>query len=141
MYPVGIPLLYAYILWKNRDSLNPRVLAGGNADEDVSPGPAFSPWTKKDYYLDKESMAELHELLRKRKENPDLVPSMFLWKDFGERPSKAWVLDSLLKAEQTLWFSNNSARNVSSDPLQSYDTLNGVRRCPRLKSMETGGRD
>lgn len=33
----------------------------------------------------KESAEELEERLEMRKQNPDLVPSMFLWKDFGER--------------------------------------------------------
>lgn len=35
----------------------------------------------------KESRAELKERLRKRSQNSDLSPSMFLWKDFGERPA------------------------------------------------------
>ncbi len=30
------------------------------------------------------SPAELEERIEKRRQNPDLVPSMFLWKDFGE---------------------------------------------------------
>ena len=60
VYPVGIPVLYAYILWINRESLNPEIETG------------------------KVSPAQLEEILEKRRENPELVPSMFLWKDFGE---------------------------------------------------------
>lgn len=82
MYPVGIPLLYAYILWINRDSLNPRVQTDANAGE--SSGPTFS-FLAKDDRLTKESMEELNEKLERRMQNPNLVPSMFLWKDFGEK--------------------------------------------------------
>lgn len=84
MYPVGIPLLYGYILWRNRDSLNPRVQADTNADERAGTGSVFSFLSKGDP-LTKESMEELQERLAKRKQNPALVPSMFLWKDFGEQ--------------------------------------------------------
>ncbi len=59
-YPIGIPVLYGYVLWTNRESLNPTAQA-----KNVSP-------------------AELEEIMLKRVENPDLVPSMLLWKDFGE---------------------------------------------------------
>ena len=89
MYPVGIPLLYAYILWTNRDSLNPRVQTDANADE--SSGPTFSFLAKGDP-LTKESMEELNEKLEKRMQNPNLVPSMFLWKDFGEKSLVAGLL-------------------------------------------------
>ena len=73
VYPIGIPLLYAYILWKNRDSLNPRPRAsagGESGSEDGSPA---------------KTQETLEETLKRRRENPDLVPSMFLWKDFGEK--------------------------------------------------------
>jgi len=60
VYPVGIPVLYGYILWINRESLNPKI-----ETDEVAP-------------------AQLEAILQKRRENPDLVPSMFLWKDFGE---------------------------------------------------------
>ena len=86
VYPVGIPVLYAYILWKHRESLNPRVQTDGDERPGASSGPAFS-LLKKTEYLTKETAEELHERLEKRKQNPDLVPSMFLWKDFGEEPT------------------------------------------------------
>ncbi|CAM9909015.1 unnamed protein product [Ectocarpus sp. 4 AP-2014] len=72
VYPIGIPLLYAFILWRNRDSLNPRAnySTGLELDGDMSEGP-------------RETEEELQDRLEKRRQNPDLVPSMFLWKDFG----------------------------------------------------------
>lgn len=73
MYPIGIPLLYAFILWVNRGSLNPtiqpEVFAGADGDE-------------QDISL-KHEADDLQKRLERRRQNPDLVPSMFLWKDFG----------------------------------------------------------
>lgn len=80
MYPVGIPLLYACILWRSRSALNPP--ARDNADDSTSS--AFGLLAMGGYNA-KESAEELEERLRQRKQNPDLAPSMFLWKDFGER--------------------------------------------------------
>lgn len=37
--------------------------------------------------LSEKERKELDERIRMRKQNPDLVPSMFLWKDFGEAPA------------------------------------------------------
>eukprot|EP00903_Cladosiphon_okamuranus_P012166 g11413.t1 len=77
IYPIGIPLLYAYILWVNRESLNPRVEAvirpepDGEIAKGVTPFPFLAP------------QEDLKERIEKRRQNPDLVPSMFLWKDFG----------------------------------------------------------
>lgn len=73
VYPIGIPLLYAFILWVNRGSLNPRVQAEVCAEADGG---------KNDIFLKKEE-GDLQERLERRRQNPDLVPSMFLWKDFG----------------------------------------------------------
>lgn len=81
VYPVGIPLLYAFILWINRESLNPRIESAEMVDAD-SVAPRVR--VKTEYGGAKESPEELEERLKKRMENPDLVPSMFLWKDFGE---------------------------------------------------------
>lgn len=79
MYPIGIPLLYAIVLWKNRHFLNPTVQADvGLGVEDRGRTRTFS---RRNITSDE----DLKERLRKRRENPDLVPSMFLWKDFGER--------------------------------------------------------
>ncbi|CAM9106040.1 unnamed protein product, partial [Hapterophycus canaliculatus] len=74
VYPVGIPLLYAFILWKNRHSLNPRVGAVvGPVDGEMS--------------MSGRSLGggpdTLEEKLERRRQDPNLVPSMFLWKDFG----------------------------------------------------------
>ena len=78
MYPIGIPLLYAYILWRNRESLNPCAQT-----PDTSSRSRLSISTRSEYPV-RESQAALEERIEKRRQNPDLVPSMFLWKDFGE---------------------------------------------------------
>ncbi len=81
MYPIGIPLLYAYILWKNRESLNPsQALKEFPRPESESEGEAAESGGRS---LPNEPEG-LKEKLEKRRQNPDLVPSMFLWKDFGE---------------------------------------------------------
>jgi len=77
VYPIGIPLLYAYILWKSRDSLNPR-RAQATLQLESGGGSAMSGLS-----LSNES-EDLKERIEKRADNPDLVPSMFLWKDYGE---------------------------------------------------------
>eukprot|EP00903_Cladosiphon_okamuranus_P012164 g11411.t1 len=76
VYPVGIPLLYAYILWVNRESLNPRVEAVVLLEPD---GQA----AKEGAASVAQQQEDLQERIEKRRQNPDLVPSMFLWKDFG----------------------------------------------------------
>ncbi|CAM9843693.1 unnamed protein product [Scytosiphon promiscuus] len=78
VYPVGIPLLYAFILYINRESLNPRVQVAEAVDPDSDSSRKAKP-----EHAPKETAEELEERLKKRMENPDLVPSMFLWKDFG----------------------------------------------------------
>lgn len=89
VYPVGIPLLYAFILWRNRESLNPRAVTvaattGSRPDEEAA---------KSDSTLEEqEQELGLEERLERRAQNPELVPSMFLWKDFGEGPRVVrWV--------------------------------------------------
>lgn len=44
-----------------------------------------------------EELHELEEIVKARRENPRLVPSMFLWKDFGE---SAGVLGTCLTLVQ-----------------------------------------
>lgn len=86
MYPVGIPLLYFTILWKNRHLLNPSVRANPETDEHGQPASADSiaPATITQTVLSPELARELEERVKMRKLNPDLMPSMFLWRDFGE---------------------------------------------------------
>ena len=98
MYPVGIPVLYAVILWKNRQLLNPRIRTEpSGADEaatrahstgrDGIPSNVLSITSKgqtKNRYTFHE-LQELDEKVKARRANPELIPSMFLWKDFGER--------------------------------------------------------
>ncbi|CAN0419853.1 unnamed protein product [Pylaiella littoralis] len=86
VYPIGIPLLYAYILWINRESLNPSVKPANVVVETGLDGAPAAPERMvgtHDVACDEGSTAKLEERLRKRRQNPDLVPSMFLWKDFG----------------------------------------------------------
>lgn len=75
LYPIGIPVLYALILWKNRHSLNPRVQP--NVDEDSGGG-------KVPKEAQQTASETLGAKLVKRSKNPDLMSSMFLWKDFSE---------------------------------------------------------
>ena len=111
VYPVGIPALYAYILWKNRHLLNPRIYT----DDDTAPGVTRADSASGDENpaavlcvkakgqakkrLSLEEMEELEEKVQARRENPELVPSMFLWKDFGETlqgypvpPEDCWLI-------------------------------------------------
>lgn len=82
VYPIGIPLLYAFILWVNRESLNPRVQAVAGPEPD---GETALPKGSSLPVKPQEEEEDLQERIEKRRQNPDLVPSMFLWKDFGER--------------------------------------------------------
>lgn len=98
VYPVGIPVLYAVILWQNRELLNPRThtTPGGvdgtatiadTADGDATPSSSIRSVmsTGKAHVLPcSQEMQELAEKVNARREHPELVPSMFLWKDFGE---------------------------------------------------------
>lgn len=102
MYPVGIPALYAYILWSHRSELNPVLsqskLAEAKADEGGHE--SFDSGVKRT--LDRAALWEEEEMLRQkvlaRKQNPDLVPSMFLWKDFGEyRQARVQTLSSSIE--------------------------------------------
>ncbi|CAM9547013.1 unnamed protein product, partial [Laminaria digitata] len=70
VYPIGIPVLYAVILWNSRELLNPRIHAGvkveasGTDQATTTAGFAFN------------------ETVNARRDHPELMPSMFLWKDF-----------------------------------------------------------
>lgn len=99
VYPIGIPILYAVILWKNRELLNPRIdtvpagvdeeetrVNAGSGDDLLSTMPVLCISSKsqaKNSYSSEE-LQELAEKVKARREHPKLVPSMFLWKDFGE---------------------------------------------------------
>ena len=81
VYPIGIPLLYAFILWVNRESLNPRVAAA----DDAAPEAEGEATAAKPAPV---ALDDLQRKLEERQKNPDLAPSMFLWKDFGERSTR-----------------------------------------------------
>lgn len=102
VYPVGIPALYAAILWKHRELLNPRKnaivgVSPGAAEEAAAPkagpaegvrigSPTFRP-ASLDQTGDALSPYEFQtfqERVRARKTHPQLAPSAFLWRDFGE---------------------------------------------------------
>ena len=97
VYAIGIPLLYAFILWTKRHLLNPALAAAarveqeqqtkeGKEDGQEIEGVGESKTDgqrKKDLSLLEEE--ELKKMVKLRKTNPELVPSMFLWKDFCEK--------------------------------------------------------
>ena len=93
VYPVGIPVLYATILWKNRKLLNPRLHT--TPDEATRAEPdrrddmpstilCITPKGQARSSYSYEELQELQAKVEARREHPKLVPSMFLWKDFGE---------------------------------------------------------
>ncbi len=102
VYPVGVPSLYLFILWANRDSLNPSLKArsksggteekqgnetAGGLETDLSPESSGWVWTGRGGSVKVMTLQESQELEKRindRRTNPDLAPSMFLWKDFGE---------------------------------------------------------
>ncbi|CAN0016842.1 unnamed protein product, partial [Sphacelaria rigidula] len=79
VYPIGIPLLYFFILWTNRESLNPTLEARKRAETEA----AAELEAAAEAGDSMEEAEKLEERIRQRRQNPDLVPSMFLWKDFG----------------------------------------------------------
>lgn len=102
MYPVGIPLVYIFILWINRRSLNPRVHM-----EKVKPAELeelsdeyFMERAESDVKQNQQSTTtvsaelerELEKFVRKRRQNPALVASMFLWKDYGDDMGCRWCM-------------------------------------------------
>ncbi|CAN0492669.1 unnamed protein product, partial [Laminaria digitata] len=60
VYPIGIPALFLFVLWTKRELLNPRVYSGGKPEGDG-----------------------VNNRVKARMEHPELVPFMFLWRDFG----------------------------------------------------------
>ena len=100
VYPVGIPVLYAVILWKNRKLLNPRIhFDSDGADEgstraDPAGGDGTLATLSRGQAKRRHSHLELQELAKRVKErraNPKLAPSMVLWKDFGESWTVIWL--------------------------------------------------
>ena len=97
MYPIGIPLLYAFILWKNRHLLNPTLAAAARAEQERQAGDGKESDQKSEdvdqsniggqrmKHLSLLQKEELEKKVKLRRTNPELVPSMFLWKDFGEK--------------------------------------------------------
>ena len=104
VYPIGIPILYAIILWSNRELLNPSIVRckpeTDSADESTTDSSAVLCATSKgrkvknDY--SPQELQELEERVQARKGHPALVPSMFLWKDFGESRRSCQTITCLL---------------------------------------------
>lgn len=107
VYPFGIPALYAAILWRKRELLNPRLqaivieapLSGGASDEAgrradsaaLRTGAQSSVIRSGSRYHNTDDdtpprtdWREFNDRVKARKEHPELAPSMFLWRDFGE---------------------------------------------------------
>jgi len=89
--------MYAFILWKNRHLLNPTLAAAARAEEERKAGISQASDLEGDDFeeskksargdkkrLSPEEEEELEKMVESRRTNPELVPSMFLWKDFGE---------------------------------------------------------
>lgn len=101
MYPIGIPVLYSVFLWKHRELLNPRVYVDAKSEandageestrarlargDDTQSATLLAPSNlQHTKYLFLLELQQLEERVEARKEHPELVPFMFLWKDFGE---------------------------------------------------------
>lgn len=102
VYPIGIPALYFFVLWRKRHLLNPRIdsgdkYEGDNAIDEVSGAdfvqrkddPSVILLTASNgqakAYWPPQQLKELDERVKARAEHPELTPFMFLWRDFGER--------------------------------------------------------
>ncbi|CAN0013701.1 unnamed protein product [Ectocarpus sp. 6 AP-2014] len=120
VYPVGIPLLYAFILWQNRESLNPRVKTGAVVN------PRADGSTDRITY--KANSEDLEEKLEKRRRNPDLIPSMFLWKDFGPEIYYYEVVECgrrILLTGVLVFISPNTAAQVAAACMFAFVSLLG----------------
>ncbi|CAM9190499.1 unnamed protein product [Ectocarpus sp. 8 AP-2014] len=121
VYPVGIPLLYAFILWRNRESLNPCVKTGAVVNPRADGSTARITF-KAEYSED------LEEKLEKRRRNPDLIPSMFLWKDFGPEIYYYEVVECgrrILLTGVLIFISPNTAAQVAAACMFAFVSLLG----------------
>ncbi|CAM9941933.1 unnamed protein product, partial [Ectocarpus sp. 12 AP-2014] len=121
LYPVGIPLLYAFILWQNRESLNPRVKTGAVVNPRADGSTARITYKAK--YAE-----DLEEKLEKRRRNPDLIPSMFLWKDFGPEIYYYEVIECGRRTLLTgvlIFISPNTAAQVAAACMFAFVSLLG----------------
>lgn len=121
VYPIGVPAMYAAILWKKRHLLNPRAhtitISEPDRGEDTATTAeaaggvgififsrvfriASRDQTKREF--SPQELEVLEQKVRARVEHPELAASMLLWKDFGEGwksiqfPSSGLGLGSLL---------------------------------------------
>lgn len=87
VYPVGIPTVYAIILWKNREILNPQQQSSApsqtarDGEQDVSIARRLRSWMKTKAPRSSEDATKKSD---KRRLVPELAPSMLLWKDYCE---------------------------------------------------------
>lgn len=101
MYPVGIPALYAVILWRKRDFLNPRrnstamsehegtdeIFTGDDSARGAgNPLSLLQTASRGQSYMElsPQELKEFNERVRARRDHPELIPTVFLWKTFGE---------------------------------------------------------
>ena len=101
MYPIGIPVLYAVILWRKRELLNPRVHTTVMVEPEDTDGTSTAagstnsagifflfcragPTAQTNNEMSPQELQEFKERVKTRRNHPELAPSMFLWKDFGE---------------------------------------------------------
>lgn len=97
MYPIGIPVLYIAILWNNRELLNPRIATTSDEANEATPEAKLgsgddmpfeilrlTPTDRARYSYYSEELQELQGKVKARRDHPKLIPSMFLWKDYGK---------------------------------------------------------
>lgn len=102
VYPIGIPVLYFFALWRKRELLNPRIYSASNNEEREGTGedateagivegnntPSVVQLTASNgqtkAYWSPQELKELDKRVKARTVHPELVPIMFLWRDFGE---------------------------------------------------------
>ncbi|CAM9662612.1 unnamed protein product, partial [Choristocarpus tenellus] len=89
VYPIGIPLLYFVILWRHRTKLDPKaestILESAAPERREALGKNMNErelWQQRKQ-LEQMTEWELKERVRRRGYDPELTPTLFLWKDFG----------------------------------------------------------
>lgn len=110
VYPIGIPSLYFFILWTQREALNPRLRppSGEVGRADVENNSSVTSVRSIGSRAARENAKEIEERVQSRKSNPDLAPSIFLWRDFGEpfRTVCRHVLTMLIRCGMVSWWSS-----------------------------------
>ncbi|CAM9808689.1 unnamed protein product, partial [Laminaria digitata] len=116
VYPIGIPVLYAVILWRKRELLNPQIRTIAMPDPDGTDETA----TRADSAEGKRVTA--------RREHPGLTPFMFLWQDYGPDVFYFEVIECgrrLLLTGVLVFIAPNSSTQVASACVFAFGSLLG----------------